>query len=241
MIIYKEESYEKMSERAAEIIASQLMMNEYSILGLATGSTPVGTYKKLIEMNKAGKISFKNVKTVNLDEYHGLGPDHPCSYRFFMNDNLFNHVDIDKKNTNVPDGLASDGEAECKRYDEVIKSLGRADIQILGIGENGHIAFNEPSDHFSVGTHIENLTQSTMDANKRFFEDGEKVPNSAFTMGIGGIMNAKCIILLANGEKKAKAVKDSITGKVTPQVPASVLQLHPNVIVIGDKDAMKFL
>jgi len=208
---------------------------------LATGSTPVGTYENLIERYKAGTLDFSGVKTVNLDEYDGLSPDHEQSYRYFMQKNLFDHVNIKPENTHVPNGLAADSAAECARYDAAIENLGGTCLQLLGIGRNGHIAFNEPSDHFAMGTHRTSLDASTIDANKRFFENESDVPRFAYTMGIRGIFRAKKILLVVSGADKAEALKKSFHGPVTPKVQASILQLHPNVFVVTDKAAAEGL
>lgn len=231
MRIYLEKDYEAMSRRAAHIIAAEVHRNPECVLGLATGSTPVGTYQQLIEWNRQGDISFKKVHTVNLDEYKGLAPTHDQSYRYFMQTNLFDHIDIDVNNTNVPNGLAEDAEAECAAYDELVASLGYADLQLLGLGHNGHIGFNEPTTYFPKDVHTVNLTESTINANSRLFERREDVPTQAITMGIGTIMKANKILLIA-GEDKTDIIEKSLYGKVTPEVPASVLQLHKDVTVI---------
>ncbi|MGI6107516.1 MAG: glucosamine-6-phosphate deaminase [Lachnospiraceae bacterium] len=241
MRIVRTRDYDEMSLRAAEILAAQVVMKPDCVLGLATGSSPVGLYKVLTRWCDQGRLDFSKVKTVNLDEYRGLAPDHEQSYRWFMNTNLFDHINIDKKNTHVPDGCASDPEAACKAYDGLIRSLGGQDVQLLGLGQNGHIGFNEPSDSFAVGTHIVKLTESTIEANKRFFASRDEVPKEAITMGVGNILQAKKIVLVANGKAKAKAVADAFFGPVTPKVPASVLQLHPDVIVICDEDALSLV
>ena len=241
MKIYVADDYKGMSRKAASIIASQVTLKPNSVLGLATGSTPIGMYEQLVEWHKAGELDFSAVKTVNLDEYVGLAPDHDQSYRYFMNDNLFNHVNIDKANTHVPNGLAADPAAECARYDSVVEEMGGVDIQVLGMGHNGHIGFNEPADHFPLGTNLVDLQESTINANARFFASKDEVPKQAMTMGIRTIMMAKKILVVVNGEGKADIVKEAFTGPVTPMVPASILQLHPNVIVIGDKAAMSKL
>ena len=217
---------------AADVVTEVLKSKKNAVLGLATGSSPVEMYKELIRRCDAGEISFKNVKTVNLDEYVGLSPEHDQSYAYFMSDNLFDHVDIDKKNTNLPSGLAPDPEAECRRYDAVVDSMGGVDLQVLGIGNNGHIGFNEPSDHFVAATHLETLDPSTIEANSRFFASKEEVPTSAITMGMKSIMQAKSIVLVASGKKKEEILMRAFEGDVTPAVPASILQLHPNVTVI---------
>lgn len=241
MKIYVAEDYEGMSRKAASIIASQIELKPDSVLGLATGSTPVGMYRKLVEWHKAGCLDFGAVRTVNLDEYVGLAPEHDQSYRYFMNDNLFDHVNIDKANTHVPNGLAADPEEECRRYDAVVEDMGGVDIQVLGMGHNGHIGFNEPSDHFPLGTNLVELQESTINANARFFASKDEVPKKAMTMGIRTIMMAKKILVVVNGEGKADIVKKAFAGPVTPTVPASVLQLHPDVVLVGDKAALSKL
>ena len=241
MKIYLEKDYAAMSRRAANIIAAEIHKNPACVLGLATGSTPVGTYQQLIEMNKTGDISFKEVTTVNLDEYKGLSGEHDQSYRYFMNDNLFNHVDIDKDFTFVPNGLAEDAEAECTEYDEIVEALGYADLQLLGIGHNGHIGFNEPDSVFTKATHVVDLTDSTIDANTRFFANRDEVPRQALTMGMGCIMNAARVLLIASGEGKAEAVYNTVCGPIDPKCPASILQLHPDVVIVGDEAALSKL
>ena len=241
MKIYPEKDYAAMSRRAANIIAAEIHKNPACVLGLATGSTPVGTYQQLIEMYKAGDISFKEVTTVNLDEYKGLSGDHDQSYRYFMNDNLFNHVDIDKDFTFVPNGLAEDAEAECAEYDEIVEALGYADLQRLGIGHNGHIGFNEPDSVFTKATHVVDLTDSTIDANTRFFANRDEVPRQALTMGMGCIMNAARVLLIASGAGKADAVYNTVCGPIDPKCPASILQLHPDVVIVGDEAALSKL
>lgn len=231
------ENYEELSKKAAEIIGNLLKRKNDAVLGLATGSTPIGTYKELINMYNKKEISFKNVKTVNLDEYIGLDPSHNQSYRYFMNHNLFNHIDIDINNTYVPNGKFEDSNEECEKYEEIINSLGGQDIQILGIGENGHIGFNEPSSKLERYTHIEDLTESTIKANSRFFEKIEDVPTTAISMGMGSIFKSKEIILLASGKNKAKIMKSLKDSVITPLIPASFLKLHPNVTIIMDKKA----
>ena len=233
--------YADVSRKAANIIAAQIHLKPDCVLGLATGSTPIGTYQNLIQWYKNGDLDFSQVKSVNLDEYVGLAPTHDQSYRYFMQTNLFDHINIDVANTNVPNGLAADPEAACKEYDEIIRSMGGVDIQVLGMGHNGHIAFNEPADYFPMGTHVVDLQESTINANARFFASADEVPRKAMTMGIGNIMAAKQILVVVNGEAKADIVKAAFTGPVTPMVPASILQLHPNVIVVGDKAAMSKL
>lgn len=205
---------------------------------LQRGSTPVGTYKQLIQWYQEGILDFSDITSVNLDEYRGLSPESDQSYRYFMNHNLFDHVNIKKECTYVPDGLEADSETACKKYDEIIEQVGGIDLQILGLGHNGHIGFNEPGEFFEKTTHCVDLTESTIEANKRFFEKEEDVPRQAYTMGIQTIMKAKMILLLVSGEGKAQILRDVICGPVTPRVPASILQMHPNVIVIADEAAL---
>ena len=238
MRVIKAKNYEDMSLKAANILASQVIMKPNAVLGLATGSTPEGIYSLLIKKYESGELDFSQISTVNLDEYKGLTREHDQSYYYFMNDKLFNHINIDKANTNVPDGTKEDGEAECARYEEVIKSVGGIDIQLLGIGGNGHIGFNEPDDSFIRDTHCVKLTESTIEANSRFFASKDEVPKYAYTMGIGSIMQAKKILLVASGKGKAQAIYDTICGPITPKVPASVLQLHPDVTIVADEDAL---
>ncbi|MGL4741415.1 MAG: glucosamine-6-phosphate deaminase [Sarcina sp.] len=229
--------YAQMSKKAAEFMAEIVNGKENPILGLATGGTPVGMYENLIEMNKANKVDFSKVTTVNLDEYIGLAGDHKKSYRFFMNDTLFNHININKENTYVPNGLAKNIEEECKAYDQRIVDLGGIDLQLLGLGGNGHIAFNEPDKSLIVGSHLTGLTKETIDANARFFKSADEVPKTAVTMGLGGIMQAKKILLIASGEGKADAVKAMMNGEITTDCPASMLQMHRDVTVIIDEAA----
>ena len=238
MRIIEAKNYEDLSKKAAEIIAAQVTLKPNAVLGLATGSTPVGTYKNLIKKYEEGELDFSQVTSVNLDEYKGLSGDHDQSYRYFMNDNLFNHVNIDKSRTSVPNGLEEDAAKACADYDAVIESVGGVDLQLLGIGGNGHIGFNEPAEEFKVGTHCVKLTESTIEANARFFESIDDVPKYAYTMGIGNIMNAKTVLLIASGKNKAQAVYDSFFGPVTPHVQASILQLHRDAISIADEDAL---
>ena len=238
MKIYCEKDYEAMSRRAANIMAAEIIRKPDCVLGLATGSTPVGAYKELIAMYKAGDVSFKEVRSVNLDEYKGLAPTHDQSYRYFMQDNLFNHVDIDPANTNVPNGLAEDAEAECVAYDKLVESLGYADLQLLGIGNNGHIGFNEPDSSFTKATHVVDLTESTISANARFFASANEVPRQALTMGIGCIMAVRRVLLVANGAGKADALYNTVCGPITPECPASILQLHGDVVIVADEAAL---
>ena len=234
------ENYQEMSEKAGEIIVEIVKNNPKAVLGLATGSSPIGTYQYMIKDHKENGTSYKDVSTVNLDEYVGLTPDHNQSYAYFMRDNLFNHVDIDLANTNLPQGSASDLEAECDRYNALLSTL-QQDVQVLGIGSNGHIGFNEPNTPFDSVTHVVDLTESTIKDNSRLFESIDEVPRQALSMGVKNIMNAKCIIMVVSGKNKAAAVKGMVNGAITPDLPASVLQLHPNVILVCDKDAASLL
>ena len=233
--------YNDLSRKAANIIAAQVILKPDCVLGLATGSSPLGTYKCLIEGYEKGDLDFSRCKAANLDEYRGPPKDNDQSYAYFMYENLFKHINIDMANTNIPDGMNADAEAECKRYDEAVRALGGVDIQLLGIGHNGHIGFNEPADEFPKGTHCVDLTQSTIDANTRFFARKEDVPTQAYTMGIQTIMSAKKILLIASGEGKADIVCRMAAGPVTPNVPASVLQLHNDVTIVADKEALSVL
>ena len=238
MKIYKVKDYEEMSRMAAAVIASQIISKPDSVLGLATGSTPIGTYKHLVAAYKAGDLDFSQIKSANLDEYRGLTKDNDQSYYYFMNNHLFQHVNIDPANTNIPDGTNNDPDAECARYEEVIKSLGGVDLQLLGLGHDGHMGFNEPCDHFDKITHCVDLTEMTIEANKRFFASADDVPRQAYTMGCGTIMRAKKILILVSGADKADILYQVVNGPVTPQVPASLLQFHPDVILIADEAAM---
>ena len=241
MKVYIGKNYDEMSRIAANVLSAQVTMKPDCVLGLATGSTPIGTYKVLIERCAAGDLDFSQVKSINLDEYVGLSGEHDQSYRYFMNNNLFNHINIDKANTNVPNGLAEDVDAECERYNNVINTLGPIDIQVLGMGHNGHIGFNEPDDHFPLETHKVDLAQSTIDANARFFASADEVPRQALTMGIKTIMQAKKVLVVVSGKDKAEIVKKAFTGPVTPQVPASILQMHSDVILVADEAAASLL
>ena len=241
MKVYIGKNYEEMSRIAANVLSAQVMMKPDCVLGLATGSTPIGTYKVLIERCAQGDLDFSQVKSINLDEYVGLSGEHDQSYRYFMNNNLFNHINIDKASTNVPNGLAEDVDAECERYNNVINTLGPIDIQVLGMGHNGHIGFNEPDDHFPLETHKVDLAQSTIDANARFFASADEVPRQALTMGIKTIMQAKKVLVVVSGKDKAEIVKKAFTGPVTPEVPASILQMHSDVILVADEAAASLL
>lgn len=241
MRIYREKDYAAMSRRAANLISAEVIRRPDCVLGLATGSTPIGTYKQLIEWTKKGDLSFKEVHTVNLDEYKGLSADHDQSYRYFMQQNLFDHVDVVPENTYVPNGLAEDADEECRRYDELVRSFGYADLQLLGLGRNGHIGFNEPDDSFVKETHVVDLTESTIEANARFFASADQVPKQALTMGIGCIMQARRVLLITSGADKAEAIYQAVCGPITPQCPASILQLHRDVVIVGDEAALSKL
>lgn len=229
--------YEEMSRLAADVIASVMNEKPDCVLGLATGTTPIGLYQDLVKDYEEGKLDFSQVTSYNLDEYRGLDPKHPQSYRYFMQDNLFDHVNINPENTHVPDGANPDAEAACTAYEQAINEAGGVDVQLLGLGHNGHIGFNEPCDVFPKETHLVKLTESTIQANSRLFDSIDEVPREAYTMGVGTIMHAKKILVVANGAGKAQIVHDAFFGEVTPQVPASVLQFHPDVTVIVDAEA----
>ena len=234
-------NYEDMSRKAANIISAQIILKPDSILGLATGSSPEGVYAQLVNWFQKGDLDFSKVTTINLDEYVGLNPANPQSYRYFMNYHLFDRVNIDKSHTFLPNGMAEDIEAECIRYDNMRKATGGVDLQLLGIGHNGHVAFNEPCECFWPATHRVELTQKTIEANSRFFASMEEVPKSAITMGIGGIMEAKSLLLVVSGASKAESLKAALTGPVTPKIPASILQFHQNVTVVADEDALSLM
>ena len=238
MVIYKAKNYQDMSRKAANIISAQIIMKPNCVLGLATGSSPVGTYKQLIEWYEKGDLDFSQVTSINLDEYKGLSPENDQSYRYFMNTNLFDHVNIDKTRTFVPNGLEPDSQKACNDYNQIIQEEGPIDLQLLGLGHNGHIGFNEPSDHFENETHCVDLTETTIQANKRFFASEEDVPRQAYTMGIGTIMRCRKLIVLVSGKDKAAILKQVIQGPVTPEVPGSILQFHPNCTIIADEAAL---
>ena len=237
MIIYAGKDYNDVSRKAANIMSAQIIMKPDAVLGLATGSTPVGMYKQLIEWYQKGDLDFSKVTSVNLDEYKGLSGDNDQSYRYFMNTNLFDHVNINKTRTYVPNGLEENSEKACADYNAIIRSVGGVDMQLLG--GNGHIGFNEPGEAFEKETHCVNLTESTIKANARFFASMDEVPKQAYTMGIKSIMSARKILLIATGEAKADALYKSLYGPITPNVPASILQLHPDVTVVADEDAKR--
>ena len=229
-------TYEKLSRQAANIISAQVILKPDSVLGLATGSSPLGTYKQLIEWYQKGDIDFSKVTSVNLDEYVGLDSSNNQSYRYFMNKNFFEHININMDNTFVPNGCATDLEEECKRYDENISRLGGIDLQLLGIGHDGHIGFNEPDKYFVKNTHIVDLHESTVKANSRFFSSEDEVPKRAITMGMVSIMQAKKILLIASGKAKRDILEKAFSGPITPEIPASILQLHPDITVIYSED-----
>ncbi|WP_405174963.1 glucosamine-6-phosphate deaminase [Paenibacillus sp. FSL H8-0261] len=241
MNILKFNSDEDFVQTGANLIASLLHSNPKAVLGLATGSSPVGVYAKLVEMHQKGLVSFSKATSFNLDEYIGLPVDHPQSYRSFMNEQLFNHIDIDPGQTHIPNGNAADMEAECLAYDKMLEENGPVDLQILGIGSNGHIGFNEPDANLSSKTHVVDLLEDTREANARFFDSLDDVPRQAITMGIGGILKARQILLLVRGAGKAEAIRNAVEGPITTQCPASLLQSHPNVIVLVDEGAGKWL
>lgn len=238
MRIIRAKDYQDMSRKAALLIMAQVIMKPNCVLGLATGSSPIGTYEKLVEWYKQGEVDFSSVRTVNLDEYRGLPKSNPQSYDYFMREHFFDHVNIKPENTHLPDGEAADPNAECFRYDGIIKSVGGIDLQLLGCGHNGHIGFNEPSDYFAKGTHLVTLAQSTIEANKRFFDSIDDVPRQAFSMGIQTIMSARKIVIIISGKDKADTVARAFYGPVTPQMPASILQLHPDVDAVVDEPAL---
>ncbi|HHV07972.1 MAG TPA: glucosamine-6-phosphate deaminase [Firmicutes bacterium] len=238
MQLFIEKDYSAMSKKAAQIFAEKIRQKSDLVLGLATGSTPIGTYKELIRMNREENLDFSKVVTFNLDEYYGLTPDNPQSYNYFMFENLFNHVNIQKENVHIPDGRASDIENYCKEYDNQIEKYGGIDLQLLGIGVNGHIGFNEPAEELIVGTHLTDLTEDTIKANSRFFDSADQVPTKAITMGIGSIMKAKKIMLLASGKGKAEIMAKLLNNNlVTTTNPASLLMLHQDVTIIMDEEA----
>ncbi len=238
MRVYCAKDYNHASRVAANIISAQVIMKPDCVLGLATGSTPIGTYEELIRRYEQGDLDFSKVHSINLDEYRGLSPENDQSYRYFMNTHLFDSINIDKKNTYVPDGLEPDKDKACRDYEEIIKVHGGVDLQILGLGHNGHIGFNEPGSTFEKETHCVTLSDTTREANARFFNSMDEVPTEAYTMGIGSIMQAKKIVVIVTGEGKREIVKKAFQGPITPEVQASVLQLHSDVILVGDEAAL---
>lgn len=238
MRIIRTKDYRDMSRKAANAISAQVILKPTSVLGLATGTTPIGTYEQLAEWNHKGDCDFSQVSTYNLDEYRGLTHEDPQSYHYFMRQNFFDKINIDLANTHVPDGANPNADEACSEYDRIVREAGYPDLQLLGIGRNGHIGFNEPDDHFSKGTHCVDLTESTIQANSRLFDNADDVPRQAYTMGVQTIMYARSILILASGREKAQAVYDMCFGPVTPQCPASILQLHTSCTVIADEEAL---
>ena len=241
MQIFRAKDYGDMSRKAANILSAQIIMKPDCVLGLATGGTTVGIYRQLIDWYRKGDLDFSRVTTINLDEYCGLPRKAPQSYWRYMHQNLFDHVNIDPVNIHLPDGTNPDANAECARYDETIRAAGGIDLQLLGIGRDGHIGFNEPGVSFDLGTHCVELAESTIEANKRFFEKKEDVPRRAYTMGIRSIMLARKVVLVASGSVKARIVKRAFFGSVTPEVPASILQMHPDFTLVGDEEALALI
>ena len=241
MRIIRAKDSKDMSRKAANIISAQVLIKPDCVLGLATGSTPIGAYQQLIEWYQKGDLDFSEVTTVNLDEYKGLPRDNEQSYYYFMHENLFRHVNIDLNRTYLPDGMEPDSEKACGDYNRIIAQVGGIDLQLLGLGHNGHIGFNEPGPSFETETHCVDLTAQTIEANKRFFDSIDEVPKQAYTMGIKTIMQAKKVLLVVSGKDKAEAVKNSFFGPVTPQVQASILQLHSDVTVVADEDALSLV
>lgn len=241
MRIITVKNYENMSMLAANIVSAQVISSSNSVLGLATGDTPIGLYKQLIDWHQNSALDFSNIRTVNLDEYIGLSEKHRQSYAWFMNNIFFSNVNINPDNTFLPDGLAVDIEAECERYERMISTLGGIDLQILGLGHNGHIGFNEPDTYFKKSTHYTVLSESTLSANQRFFSNRDEMPKSVISMGIGTIMHAKRILLLCSGEGKSEILFKSLYGNIDPRIPASILQLHPDLTVVADEEASRLI
>ena len=241
MKIIRAKDYKDMSRKAANIISAQVIMKPNCVLGLATGGTPVGTYAQLIDWYNKGDVDFSEVTTVNLDEYRGLPRDHEQSYWYFMHKNFFDSVNVQPDRIFVPDGSNPNAEEACREYDAIIRNVGGIDLQLLGIGEDGHIGFNEPGEAFELGTHCVDLTESTINANQRFFNSRDEVPRQAYTMGIKTIMQARKVLMVANGANKAEIIKKAFFGPVTPEVPASILQMHPDFILVGDQDALALI
>lgn len=233
--------YDEMSQKAAQMILSQITLKPNCVLGLATGSTPIGMYENLVRMYQQGIVDFSEVQTFNLDEYLGLLPTNQQSYHYFMNNHLFDHVNINKNHIHIPNGMADSIDEECQRYDQLIEEAGGIDIQVLGIGNNAHIGFNEPTINFEKGTHIVELDESTREANARFFNHMDEVPKRAITMGTGSIFKSRKIMLLATGANKAQAIYDTVYGKVQPEVPSSILQFHNDIVLILDEEAAQLL
>lgn len=238
MKIYRAKDYNDMSRKAANLISAQILLKPNCVLGLATGSTPLGTYRQLVERYNQGDLDFSEITTVNLDEYKGLTHDNSQSYYYFMNENLFSKVNINKGKVFLPDGTEPDSETACQKYNEILHAVGVIDLQLLGLGHNGHIGFNEPADFFTTETHCITLSERTIQANARFFATAEEVPRQAYTMGIKTIMSAEKVLVVISGEDKADIVKKAFFGPITPRVPASILQLHRNAVIIADEAAL---
>lgn len=238
MRLIRAKDYQEASRQVANIISAQVILRPDSVLGLATGSSPIGAYRQLIEWYNKGDVDFSRVRSVNLDEYVGLAPSHEQSYAYFMHHNFFDFINIKPENVHLPDGLDPDAEGQGKKYDALIRSLGGVDLQLLGIGRDGHIGFNEPCGEFVKGTHCVELTQDTREANARFFGSIDLVPKTAYTMGILDIMQARRVVMIASGSSKAVIVRDAFWGPVTPQIPASILQLHPDFTLVADEEAL---
>ena len=241
MRIIKARDYDEVSRKAANIIFSVMTEKPDCVLGLATGSSPVGIYKELVRRYEEGDLDFSKVTTVNLDEYKGLDREDPQSYAYYMRENLFSHVNIRPEKTFLPDGRETDSQKACEAYNQILHQAGQQDLQLLGIGHDGHIGFNEPTDYFPLGTHLVDLTQSTIEANTRFFHSVDEVPRQAVSLGIGAIMRARQVVLIATGPDKAQAIHDSVLENVTPQVPCSILRYHPNAIFLLDREAASLL
>ncbi len=241
MKIIRAKDYNDMSRKAANIISAQVIMKPNAVLGLATGGTPVGTYRQLIDWYNKDDIDFSEVTTINLDEYRGLSGDHPQSYLYFMHKNFFDHVNVPEDHIHIPNGADPDAGRACAAYEEIIRAAGGIDLQLLGIGTDGHIGFNEPGQAFELGTHCVDLTESTILSNQRFFADGEEVPRQAYTIGIKTIMQARKVLMVANGSNKAEIIRRAFFGPVTPEVPASILQMHPDFTLVGDSDALALI
>ena len=237
MRIIRTKDYNDMSRKTANMIAAQVMIKPDSLLGLATGASPIGTYKCLVEDYKNGNVDFSKISSVNLDEYYGIGADNDQSFHYFMNHHFFNHVNIKIENTHIPDGLAKDPQKECDEYEEIIRSKGGVDLQLMGLGINGHIGYNEPANELILNAHCTDLAPATIEANKSLFADISQMPLKANTMGLGTIMRAKAILMIVSGEAKAKIVNEAFFGPITTQIPASLLQLHHNFTLIGDEAA----
>jgi len=241
MRIIVEKDYHAMSKKAALMVASQITLKPNSKLGLATGGTPKAMYDKLIGMYREEEVDFSEVQSFNLDEYCGLEAEHPNSYHYYMNDNFFKEINIRKENIHIPDGSAEDFNKECRNYEESIKNAGGIDLQILGIGSNGHIGFNEPAENLNVATEVVDLTEETIAANSRYFESKDEVPKKAISMGMATILKAERIVLMASGKNKAEAIKKTVSGKISTQIPASLLQTHPEITIILDRDAASLI